>query len=987
MEMRQARYQLRAGEAIPIVAPPETLDFLAKASRRQVAFVTPDTAVSSRGLVAGPNRAGDQILLGASLRMAPGEYTVTLSAANAAGEERQTTLAVQVLPLVSVPSNSKRPPVVLLNGWETGFTGTCPIAASSSDTFGNLAPYLVTDGVPVVYLFDNCREDPGQPVETLGNDLGDFLNLIKYDTGAQVPQIDLVGFSLGGLIARSYLAGLQPASTLTLTPPTATLVHKLVLLATPNFGSFAAANNPYSIVPGSQSAELLPGSAFLWNLATWNQRTDDLRGVSAIAVIGNAGSYTGGISSSGVTLLNGSDGLVSLTSASLGFAGQQAALTRIVPYCHVDPAAFTNAGLGTFACTAGGIANVNGTAHYTGLIIRSFLAGTTDWQSTAWSSTPATDQYLSKNGAMYFAMVNAAGSYVSDLTGVTFGNVLMVNGAASGTVFYVDFVYGTGTLTATSSALGPINCSSWPASLGFTEALRCKQATTIISIGPLAGTGKTVNAGSSITIAGTAFGNSVCNGCKVTATPNASTTGQQLTISAWSNTSITAALPATLTGMATIQVFAAVGSDTMNVLLTPQATLAVAPASLQFAYSVGDPAPTAQSIQIANSGTGTLSWSATASDGWMSVSPASGTAPSTLSVSIAPAGLSAGDYTGSIQIVSAGAANTPVSIGITLTVTEAPAALAVAPQALAFQYTYGGAAPPAQNLEITNTGGGTFAWTASASAYWLVVSAASGGAPATLAVSVNPVNLAAGTYTENVQIVAAGANGSPALVPVTLEVTGTPPAGSIAAVANAASFKPGLAAGTWVAIFGTNLSQSTYAWQASDFVNGLLPTSLQGVSVAINGLPAYVAFISPTQINVLAPDDATIGTVPVQVTAAQQKSNAFSTPKTLISPAFFTLGGGVYVAALHADYSLVGAALPAKPGEIILLYGTGFGPANPVQITIGGVAAQVKFAGLVSPGLYQFNVIVPNVPNGDAAVVATTGGIATQTGVSVTVQQ
>jgi uncharacterized protein (TIGR03437 family) len=552
----------------------------------------------------------------------------------------------------------------------------------------------------------------------------------------------------------------------------------------------------------------------------------------------------------------------------------------------------------------------------------------------------------------------------------------------------VDFVHGTGALTATSSALGPINCSTWPASLGFTEALRCKQAATIISIGPLTGTGgKTVNAGSSITIAGTGFGSSVCNGCKVTATPNASTTVQQLTISAWSNTSITAALPATLTGMVTIQVYASAGSDTMNVLLTPQATLAVAPASLQFAYTVGDPAPTAQSIQIANSGTGTLSWSATASAGWMSVSPASGTAPSTLSLSIAPAGLSAGDYTGSIQIVSAGAANTPVSMGITLTVTEAPAALAVAPQALAFQYTYGGAVPPAQNLAITNTGGGTLAWTASASAYWLVVSAPSGGAPATLAVSVNPANLAAGTYTESVQIAAVGASGSPALVPVTLVVTGTPPAGSIAAVANAASFKPGLAAGTWVSIFGTNLSQSTYTWQDSDFVNGLLPTSLQGVSVAINGVAAYVSFISPTQINVLAPDDATIGAVPVQVTAAQQKSNAFSTPKTLISPAFFTLGGGVYVAALHADYSLVGAALPAKPGEIILLYGTGFGPANPVQITIGGVAAQVAFAGLVSPGLYQFNVTVPNLPNGDAAVLATIGGIATQAGVSVTVQQ
>ena len=61
--------------------------------------------------------------------------------------------------------------------------------------------------------------------------------------------------------------------------------------------------------------------------------------------------------------------------------------------------------------------------------------------------------------------------------------------------------------------------------------------------------------------------------------------------------------------------------------------------------------------------------------------------------------------------------------------------------------------------------------------------------------------------------------------------------------------------------------------------------------------------------------------------------------------------------------------------------------ANPVQISIGGLAASVQYSGLVQSGLYQFNVTVPNLPNGDAAVLATVGGITTQTGVSVTVQQ
>jgi uncharacterized protein (TIGR03437 family) len=121
---------------------------------------------------------------------------------------------------------------------------------------------------------------------------------------------------------------------------------------------------------------------------------------------------------------------------------------------------------------------------------------------------------------------------------------------------------------------------------------------------------------------------------------------------------------------------------------------------------------------------------------------------------------------------------------------------------------------------------------------------------------------------------------------------------------------------------------------------------------------------------------------------------------------------GTHAAALHADYSLIGApnllpgaaTTPAQPGEIILLYGVGFGPANPpqpsgqlvttaaplantVQVTIGGQPAAVAFSGLTASGLYQFNVTVPNILNGDAAVAASIGGVATQTGVSITVQQ
>jgi uncharacterized protein (TIGR03437 family) len=163
---------------------------------------------------------------------------------------------------------------------------------------------------------------------------------------------------------------------------------------------------------------------------------------------------------------------------------------------------------------------------------------------------------------------------------------------------------------------------------------------------------------------------------------------------------------------------------------------------------------------------------------------------------------------------------------------------------------------------------------------------------------------------------------------------------------------------------------------------------------------------------VLAPDDTKVGAVQVQVTTAQQKSNILTVQKQQFAPAFFTIDGGAYVAASHTNYTLVGkpgvlpgvVTQPAAPGEIIQMYGTGFGLtspplptsqlvskaavlANPVQITIGGVTASVEYAGLVEAGLYQLNVTVPaSLQSGDAAVVATIGGVKTQAGVAITVQ-
>src|SRR4051794_21737254 len=157
------------------------------------------------------------------------------------------------------------------------------------------------------------------------------------------------------------------------------------------------------------------------------------------------------------------------------------------------------------------------------------------------------------------------------------------------------------------------------------------------------------------------------------------------------------------------------------------------------------------------------------------------------------------------------------------------------------------------------------------------------------------------------------------------------PAISSAGVVNGASFTSGIEAGSWVTIQGANLSSSTRTWTSDDFANGT-PTSLDGVSVTLGGKPAYVYYVSPTQINVQAPDIGT-GTVSVSVTNANGASNTMTATADAFAPAFFTTGK--YAIATHTDGTLVAPAgaypgsTPAKRGETVILWGTGFGPVSP----------------------------------------------------------
>jgi glucose/arabinose dehydrogenase len=204
----------------------------------------------------------------------------------------------------------------------------------------------------------------------------------------------------------------------------------------------------------------------------------------------------------------------------------------------------------------------------------------------------------------------------------------------------------------------------------------------------------------------------------------------------------------------------------------PPPALAVSPTSLTFTGTAGGSSPASKTVTVSNTGGGTLNFTASDDAPWLSETPASGSAPKDLTVAVDTTGLAAGTYTATITVDGGGVSGSPRTIPVTLTVNPpTPPVLAITPSSLTFAATVGGAAPPSQPVTVSNTGGGTLSFTTSDDQSWLAASPASGSAPGTVDVSVNPTGLAAGTYTGNVTITAAGATGSPKTVAVTFTVT------------------------------------------------------------------------------------------------------------------------------------------------------------------------------------------------------------------------
>jgi len=226
---------------------------------------------------------------------------------------------------------------------------------------------------------------------------------------------------------------------------------------------------------------------------------------------------------------------------------------------------------------------------------------------------------------------------------------------------------------------------------------------------------------------------------------------------------------------------------------------------------------------------------------------------------------------------------------------------------------------------------------------------------------------------------------------------------------------PATAPGSWLEIYGANLASDTRSWTKADFHGNSAPTSLDGTYVTIDGTAAFVAYISPTQVNVQVPSAITKSPAVVTVTTGVATSAPYYIPLNLtepglLAPPSFKVAGKQYVVALFPDGTTYVAptgaipgvtSKPASVGDTITLYGVGFGPVTPdvaagqiapstpntisapIQIFFGNTAAPLEYSGLAPGivGLYQFNVVVPNVAPGNAIPVSINlnGNVGTQT--------
>lgn len=434
--------------------------------------------------------------------------------------------------------------------------------------------------------------------------------------------------------------------------------------------------------------------------------------------------------------------------------------------------------------------------------------------------------------------------------------------------------------------------------------------------------------------------------------------------------------------------------------------IALVPNRLTFTSDQGS-SPGPQTFTVNNSGGGTLAWTVTVTStggGWLTVTPSSGAAPTTVQVTVNSSSLAPGTYAGGIIIASssAGINNSPQTVSVSLTVRSVPPVITLSASSLTFSALPGAGLPPPQSVSLTNAGREPLNWAATVTTAsggdWLSVTPTTGTAPSTLTVAINPRLLVSGRYTGSISIRSTGVPASNTPQTILVELIVSMPRIASSGIVNAASGGThGLSPGTIITLFGSNLAIAPQSATPGDF----LPEELGGTTVRIGAFRARLLFVSPTQINAQVPVELTDATAPVRVSVGGLETDSVTLRVLPFDPGLFTFTGepGGPVAALRAsDYSPITASLPARRGSVIILYATGLGPVVPSVASgqfgsareplnrtvetpvaqIGERRARVLFSGLAPNfvGLYQVNIEIPlDAPTGETVpLILISGG-------------
>ena len=315
------------------------------------------------------------------------------------------------------------------------------------------------------------------------------------------------------------------------------------------------------------------------------------------------------------------------------------------------------------------------------------------------------------------------------------------------------------------------------------------------------------------------------------------------------------------------------------------------------------------------------------------------------------------------------------------------------------------------NLTVSIQTTTSCSWTVSGFWSWISVSGASSGTGSVnVTLVVYPNNSGA---TLSAAVVIAGVS-----VTVTQPAVATAPLPPIKSVVNAASYIGGsVSPGEMVTLFGTAMGPATAAFATTDPATGKLATTIGGVQVLFNGIPAPVIYASSTQVSAVVPYEmAPAVSLSVWIKYAGQTSNTYQLFSGATAPGLFTqnASGSGPGAILNEDNSVNGPGNRAAKGSIVQVFMTGEGLTSPpsvtgaittatlpppqvtpapllaVGVTINGQPALYVYAGeapgLVA-GMMQLNVQIPaNAPSGDLAILVSVGGNTSQKGVTVSVQ-